>query len=158
MPGLAQNLGTDFWSIFSSVNDFGPTNKLENFSQDFFFLGIFFSKFSILFFLKMEQKLLRVMSTQHKIPFICAHITSYRIFLKFATAGQPSINSEMYRIKKTGWWRNSRDILKSNPVLLITREFRHQPVFNSIHVTIYTWLPNCAKFEKKADNWLYVQK
>ena len=39
-------------------------------------------------------------------------------------------------------------ILKSNHVLLITLEFRHHPVFNSIHFAIYTWLPNCAKFEK----------
>ena len=42
---------------------------------------------------------LRGMSTLHKIPFIFAHITSNRIFLKFGTLGQPSINSEMYRIK-----------------------------------------------------------
>ena len=27
-------------------------------------------------------------------------------------------------------------------------KFRHQPVFNSIYFTIYTWLPECAKFEK----------
>ena len=44
--------------------------------------------------------LIKGMSTQHKIPFIFAHITSYRIYLKFGTVGQPSINSEMYRIKK----------------------------------------------------------
>ena len=46
-----------------------------------------------------KYQLLRGMSTQNKIPFIFAHITSYQIFLKFGTVGQPSINSEMYRIK-----------------------------------------------------------
>ena len=76
-----------------------------------------------------QSTILRGMSTQHKIRFIYAHITSYRIFLKFGTVGQPSINSEIYKIK-------------------ITLEFRHQPVFNSIHLTIYTGLPKCAKFEK----------
>ena len=30
----------------------------------------------------------------------------------------------------------------------ITLEFRHQPIFNSIHFTIYTLLPNFALFEK----------
>ena len=46
---------------------------------------------------------LRGMSTQHKVPFyFCTHITSYRTFLKFGTVGQPSINGEMYRIKKPG--------------------------------------------------------
>ena len=56
---------------------------------------------------------------------------------------------------KTGWCLNSRVILKSNLVLLITLEFRHQPVLYSIHFTIYTWLPNCGKFEKNPMN---VQK
>ena len=42
------------------------------------------------------------MSTQHEIPFIFAHITSYRMFRKFGTVGQPSIDSEINRIEKPG--------------------------------------------------------
>ena len=56
-------------------------------------------KLLILISMQLIITILRGMSTQHKIRFIFAHITSYRIFLKFGTVGQPSINSEMDRIK-----------------------------------------------------------